>query len=64
MFTAQTEAKERSAALGAKVHSIEGLRERHVAGYAPIAAPIAADVIPRRVRRRVKTVERKHREAG
>jgi DNA repair exonuclease SbcCD ATPase subunit len=60
VFTAQTEATERSAALGAKVHTMEGLRLWHNTQ----AAPMAADVTPRRVRRRVKTVRREQREAG
>lgn len=60
VFTAQREAAERSSALGAKVLSIESLCGQPV----EVSPPIEAEVIPHRVRRRVKTVKRKHREAG
>lgn len=60
VFTAQREAAERSAALGANVMSIEALRGRPSVA----TAPIAAETIPHRVRRKVKTVHRKRREAG
>ena len=60
LFTAQEEAAERSAAAGANVLTMQAIRVvRGVAGK-----PETVEVIPRRVRRRVKVSERKHREAG
>jgi recombinational DNA repair ATPase RecF len=60
LFTAQQEAVERFAALGAQVHEMQALRERQVADD----KPQAADVPTQRIRRRVKSERMKHREAG
>lgn len=60
VFTAQREAAGRSATLGANVMTIESLRGRQIV---PTESN-ETEVIPRRIRRRVKTVHRKRREAG
>jgi hypothetical protein len=61
LFTAQVEAAERCEATGANVLTMRSLQNRSVAQRAP---ETAVDVIPHRVRRRVKVNKKQHREAG
>jgi recombinational DNA repair ATPase RecF len=60
VFTAEREAAERCASLGANVIDMPSLQGERVAE----AKPQAADVATRRARRRVKSTRMKHREAG
>ncbi len=60
VFTAQAEATQRFAALGARTHAMEALR-----GQPRVAAPLPAEEVPaQRIHRRAKTTRMKHREAG
>jgi recombinational DNA repair ATPase RecF len=60
VFTAQQEATERCAALGATVHEMQALRGECVVE----AKPQAAEVATRRVRRRARSTREQQREAG
>jgi energy-coupling factor transporter ATP-binding protein EcfA2 len=60
VFTAEREAAERCASLGANVVDMQSLRSEHMANNMPQAAEVAT----RQVRRRVKPTRLKHREAG
>ena len=60
VFTAQQEATERFAALGAKLHEMQTLGEQHVVEAKPQAAAVPAQ----RIRRRVKSERMRQREAG
>jgi len=60
LFTAEREAAERCASLGANVLEMQSLRGEDVIE----AKPQAVEMATRRVRRRVKSTRLKHREAG
>ena len=67
VFTARDEVAERTAAMGAKVCTMQSLREEHAEHVAEtidetIEQPV--EDARRRTRRRVKTTRLKHREAG
>ena len=60
VFTAEREAAERFASLGANLLTMQSLRGEHVVE----AKPQVAEMAPQRTHRRVKTTRMKHREAG